>query len=251
MRHAFAGELLKLRTTRTFVALVASAVLLTVVLTTLAASLAKYHAGDFPPGEDLVGLAFFGLLFAFVLGLLAVTTEFRHGTITPTLLAIPSRSRLIAAKLAAHLLAGGVLGLLTVVLNLALVEAILSLRDIETGTSLADALRWIAGGTADAALFAGLGVGVGAVVRHQVGALVGGLAWLFVVEPLLTIVPGLDDVIAKLGVGGLSDGLDGYAMDGSNADLLAQLPAGLVLAAYVALAALAGAALLRRRDVTA
>lgn len=250
MRNAFASELLKLRTTRTFNALVLSAVLLTAVLTTLAAIFGKWDGSGAAPGEDLVGSAFFGLLFAFVLGLLAVTTEFRHGTITPALLAVPSRGRLIAAKLAAHVLAGGVLGLLTVLLNLVLVAAILSTRDIDTGTSLSDALRWTAGLSLDAALFAGLGVGIGAIVRNQVGALVGALAWLFVVEPLLTIVPGLDGVIERFGIGGLSDGLDGYAMGGSG-DILGQVPAGLVLIAYVVLAAVVGAALLRRRDVTA
>lgn len=250
MSRAIASELLKLRTTRTFLALVLSAVLLSALLSGLAAGFASWGPADAPPGEDLVGFAFFGPLFAFVLGLLAVTTELRHGTITPTLLATPSRGRLIAAKVAAHVAAGLALGLLTVALDLALVETILSARGIESGTSASEALRWAAGIVATAGLLAALGVGVGAVVRNQVGALVGTLAWLFVIEPLLAIVPFLDDAIARYGLGGLLDGLDGYATDGGG-DPLGQLPAGLVLGLYALLAALLGAALLRRRDVTA
>ena len=36
------------------------------------------------------------------LGILAVTTEFRHGTITPTLVAQPSRERMVLSKLVAN-----------------------------------------------------------------------------------------------------------------------------------------------------
>lgn len=249
MRGAIASELLKLRTTRTFLALVASALLLVGVITTLVAALAKFDDRGLAPGEDLVGLAFFGMLFAIVLGLLSVTTELRHGTITPTLLAVPSRGRLVVAKVVVHLLAGFVLGLVAVLLNLALVETILSSRGVETGTSLTDAARWTIGASASAGLLAALGVGIGALARNQVGALVGTLAWLFVAEPLVAIVPGLEDPVGKLGIGGLVDGLDGYAGD-SGTEVLGQLPAGLLLAVYVVLAAVAGALLLQRRDVT-
>lgn len=249
MSRAFAGELLKLRTTRTFYALVASAVLATLAVSVLGALFGRWKAGDTPPGEDLVGAAYFGLAFALVLGLLAVTSELRHGTIAPTLLAVPGRGRLMAAKVAAHLLAGFALGLVTVVLNLAVVEAILRARGIDGGTSLGEAVRWSGGTAIAAALYAGIGVGVGAVIRNQVGALVGGFAWLFVVEPLLAAIPTVGDQIWRFGIGGLADGLDG-ASGSNNPDLLGQLPAGIVLAGYVALAAVAGAALLRRRDVT-
>lgn len=251
MRRTLASELLKLRTTRTFYALVLSAVLVTAALSGLAAALATWEPGDpVLPGEDLVGLSFFGLTFAFVLGLLAVTTELRHGTITPTLLAVPARSRLIAAKVAAHVLAGFLLGLAAVVLNLVLVEAILGIRNIESGTSVGEALRWSVGLAAAAGLMAGVGVGIGAVIRNQVGALVGGFAWLFVIEPLLAAIPTVGDEIARFGLGGLTDGLDGFSGEGG-VDLLGQLPAALVLTAYVVLAAALGAALLRRRDITA
>jgi ABC-2 type transport system permease protein len=250
VKRAIESELLKLRTTRTFIALVASSTLLVGVITGLVAALVKFDDSGTPPGEDLVGIASFATLFALVLGLLAVTTELRHGTITPTLLAVPSRARVIAAKLVAYLLAGLVLGLATVALEMALAEGIFALRDIDSGTSLSEAARWIGGIGAATALYAALGVAVGAIVRHQVAALVGGLAWLFVVESLLPLIPGTESAIQKFSLGGLSDGVDGYVSD-AGAHPLAQLPAGLVLAGYIAVLALIGAALLRRRDVSA
>ena len=54
-----------------------------------------------PPGPDLLGIAGLSQLFTLVLGILAVSTEFRHGTITPSLLVVPDRTRLVLAKLAA------------------------------------------------------------------------------------------------------------------------------------------------------
>jgi ABC-2 type transport system permease protein len=244
MSRAIASELLKLRTTRTFLGLMAAAALLVAGVSALAAAVGTFEEPGVPPGEDLVAI-----VFALVLGALAVTTEFRHGTITPTLLALPSRGRLIAAKLVAHLAAGFAIGLAAVALNLVLVAAILSARGIEGGTSLGEAVGWALGLSGSAALVAGLGVAFGAIVRNQVGALVGLFAWLFVAEPLLAAVPVVGDEIARFGLGGLLDAFDG--VNSPSDELLGQAPAGLLLAAYVALLAVAGVALLRRRDVTA
>ena len=41
----------------------------------------------------------------------------------------------------------------------------------------------IVGGTLAAALYAALGVGLAALVRNEVGAVVGALGWVFIVEP--------------------------------------------------------------------
>ena len=62
-------------------------------------------------------------------------------------------------------------------------------------------------------------------------------------------MPKVGDAIARYGLGGLIDALGGSS--GDDADLLGQVPAALVLLAYVVLAAALGAGLLRRRDVTA
>ena len=53
-------------------------------------------SSDFQLG--LVESAGFGAVLAMILGITMVTTEFRHGTITPTFLAAPSRERVLASK---------------------------------------------------------------------------------------------------------------------------------------------------------
>lgn len=248
MRRAVASELLKLRTTRTFMALAIACVGLGALIVALVGLLAKLGpVGDH--GADLVGVAGFAPIFALVVGLLAVTTEFRHGTITPSLLAVPSRARLVGAKLVAHLIAGGVLGLAAVGLDLLLAVVILEARGIEHGIAGGDAVRWLVGVTVAGALAAALGVGIGAIVRNQVGAIVGVFVWALLIEPLLTIVPAFEEPVQRFGLGGLIDGADGLPSE-AGVTTLAQAPAALLLAVYALAAALIGAALLRRRDVS-
>jgi ABC-2 type transport system permease protein len=251
MRRALSSELLKLRTTRTFYALVGSALGLVLLIVGVAAATGDWSTspGDTPPGLDLLGVATVAQLFALVLGILAVTSEFRHGTITPSLLVVPSRVRLLSSKLIVHVLAGLAFGVLTVALALLLSSAIFSLRDIDAGLTASDVLQNGIGTALAIALYAALGVGIGAVVRNQVGAIVGTLAYVFVIESLLTIIPGVDDAITKYGLGGVTNGL--APSDFSSDDVLAQVPAGLLLALYCALFAVAGAVLLKRRDISA
>ena len=109
-------------------------------------------------------------------------------------------------------------------------------------------LPLIVGGTIASGLFAALGVGVGAVMRNQVGAIIGSLVYLFVLENLLQIIPGVDDVLRKYGIGGVSGGLSGSP---EPSDLLAQAPAGLLFAAYCAIFVIVGTILMRQRDITA
>ncbi|MDO8209313.1 ABC transporter permease [Conexibacter sp. CPCC 206217] len=252
MSRALSSELLKLRTTRTFYALVGSALGLVLLIVCVAAATGDwtYGPGDTPPGLDLLGVAAIAQLFAVVLGILAVTSEFRHGTITPSLLVVPSRERLLSSKLIVHLLAGLLFGILTVLLTLVLSALIFSLRDIETGLDAANVIKTGGGTALSIAFYATLGVGIGAVVRNQVGAIVGTLAYLFVIESLLTIIPGLDDAISKFGLNGVASGLANSDF-GGDTDTLAQIPAGLLLLAYCALFAIAGAVLLKRRDISA
>lgn len=248
MSRALSSELLKLRTTRTFLALVGSSLGLVLLIVGLAAALDNSWDTNPAPGEDLLGIATLAQLFAIVLGIMAVTTEFRHGTITPTLLAVPDRVRLMSAKLIVHLLAGLVLGLLSVGLTLLLSSVIFSARDIDSGLSSQGVLEIGGGAVLSIALYAALGVGIGAVVRNQVGAIVGTLAYLFVIETLLMIIPGVNDVIEKYGLNGVTSGLAPSDMNASG-DTLSQLPAGLLLTLYALVFVVVGTALLKRRDI--
>jgi ABC-2 type transport system permease protein len=249
MSRIVAAELLKLRTTRTFYGIVAGALALIAIISVAAAAAGTFGPGD-RPGRDLLSIGSLAQTFALVLGILAVSTEFRHGTITPSLLAVPSRTRLVVAKLVAHLVAGLLLGLASYALCAGLLAVVLSIRGVDLGLAGGDLLKVVAGGTLASGLYAGLGVGLGALVRNQVGAVVGALGWVFVIEPLIQAIPGITDTVQKYGLNGVGNGLGASELDPSAATL-GQLPAGLLLAAYAAIFVVLGAMALGRRDVSA
>jgi len=233
------AELLKLRTTRAFYSLAGGALAFTIVITLLGTLLEPEEAVL----RDVSQVAFFAQLLVLVIGILCVTNEFRHGTITPTLLVTPDRTRLTIAKLLASMLVGLVIGL-TAICIIALVVALTPKGSAE------DAGKFILGGALLGMLYGALGVGVGAVVRNQVGAIIGALVYLFMLESLVGLIPGVRDVLPKYGIGGTSEALRGSESQGDT-EFLAQLPGGLLLALYCALFVLAGIALIKRRDVTA
>jgi ABC-2 type transport system permease protein len=245
--RALAAELFKLRTTRTSWGVTLGSLAIVVIISTIAAL-----AGDFSPSDeeaDLLEIAGLVQFFALVLGILIVATEFRHGTITPSLLAVPDRIRLLVAKLLAALGAGALLGLVAASVCALIVLLLLSARDVDIADSTtSETLQLIAGNVAASALFAAIGVGLGALLRNQVGAIIGALGWLFLVEPLLTIIPGFDDVISKWFPSGAANATAGTA---SSEDALGQVPAGLLLAAYAAAFLAAGIVVMRRRDISA
>jgi ABC-2 type transport system permease protein len=248
MTRLISSELLKLRSTRTAVALIASVVGLVVLIGLIATITADFEKDDVQT-VDLLGIAGFAQVFALILGVLAVTTEFRHGTITPTLTVAPDRVRLVMAKLVAHVLAGLILGILAVGLTTAIVLIVLSSRNIDTGLTNQDITEVVVGLVLATALWAALGVGLGALVRNQVGAIVGALGWALLVENLLTIIPTVGDWVQKYGLNGVTNALSNVESEVTG-DVLSQAAGGALLLLYTAVFVIAGTLAMRRRDIT-
>jgi ABC-2 type transport system permease protein len=246
--RAISAEFFKLRTTRTSWAVTLGSIGLVVIISLIAALTAEFTEPDTDPGQDLLQIGGLVQIFALVLGILSVATEFRHGTITPSLLAVPDRGRLVAAKVLTGLVAGALLGLVAAGLCAVIVLPLLSSRDIASELDSGEVIELIAGNTAACALYAAIGVGLGSLIRNQVGAIIGALGWIFLVEPLLTLIPGFEDFIARWFPTGAANALAGTA---TNSDALDQLPAGLLLVVYAALFVAAGLLVLRGRDVSA
>jgi ABC-2 type transport system permease protein len=181
---ALKAELIKLRTTRTFFALTATAAGLSVLVVTLFSAIGS----DFTE-QDIRALftADFTGLFILLLGAIGMAGEFRHRTIASTVLSTPRRLVLVLSKLAAYAAAGVLLSLLV---NLAIIPVgalILSARD-EVTLSFGDHLDILWRNLVVAAFFGPLGVCVGTLIRNQAGAIVAILAYLFVIDTALSAV---------------------------------------------------------------
>lgn len=185
---------------------------------------------------------FLGTTFAALLGAMSVTAEIRHGTIRPTFLVSPWRGRVVAAKVGVSALLGAGFGLGAAALAAGLGPAVLGARGVDVVIDGGDYALLVAGGTAASALWAAIGVGIGAIVRDQVPTLIGITAWLLFVEGLFG--ENLTDVV-KFAPGNL-----GMAVSGQEPDtLLAPALSLVLLAVYAIAAAAAGRLATTRRDV--
>jgi ABC-2 type transport system permease protein len=236
------AELLKLRTTRTFVTLVS----VTLVLSLIVVGLTAILADDFtePSVRELFTFDF-SSLFILLLGVTGMAGEWRHRTITSSVLAAPDRLKLLTAKVISYAVAGTVLSLIVTVALMALGTLILSLRD-ETTLGAADLADVLWRNLLVAALLGAFGVCVGGIVRNQIVAIVGLLVFAFALEPVLL---NLALEVGRFGpTTGAPSGIIGVnPVD--EGELLSPAVALLVMLGWVGLGFVITATLLRRRDL--
>jgi ABC-2 type transport system permease protein len=183
------------------------------------------------------------LVLTLVLGVLLITAEFRHGTTSSTFLASPRRYPLLAAKLGVSLAVGLIAGLCFDIVNGGLALPLLDGREGHLPPS-AEIFHVYLGVTLSFALICAFGMGVGAIVRNQVGAIIAAIASLFILSPLPELLPGsIGDYFPAQALGSLH---------GSRSALeegLSQVAGGLVLAAWVLAMIAIGTLLICNRDV--
>jgi ABC-type transport system involved in multi-copper enzyme maturation permease subunit len=222
------------------------------------------QVGDFipraMPGTMLEGFPFFGAVFALMLGVFALGSEYGWGTLKTLLTQGPSRSRVLGAKLAA-------LGLVLFAFVLApfVVELLSSLviaRIEDAPATLPSAwlvLRVLAAGWLILAVWVALGVLLGLVTRGTSIAIGLGILYALLVEGLLSNIDAFEPIA---GVFLRSNGYSLATALGVNADSVASDGPGafggpfvsggqavLVLAAFVVAFLAVARTLLVRRDV--
>jgi ABC-2 type transport system permease protein len=238
------AELLKIRTTRTTLGLVLGMIALILLFGLLSGLLTKApHLLTKDDQRAVLGVGGIAGVFSALVGVLLVTSEYRFGTIRPTFLFTPRRSRVIAAKLAASMLAAVAFGIVGEGLGFALGYLTLTGRGIHIVLNGGDITLLLLGTLAGIILWAGIGVGVATIVRNQVGTIIGLLAWGFIVESLLfAFVPS----VGRLTPGEAQNALTGLTTQ----HLLSPTAGAATLIAWVAALMLAALTLSARRDVT-
>ena len=247
---AYRSELRKLWTVRTAWVLTLigwALVLLTTATTLFSTMISEPFGGTDPEVATAIDQIGSNAMIVLIVALLAMTTEFRHGTIGRTLQIIPSRGRMLLAKLAAAVTYAMFFFVTSLVIAAVLLLLASVVRDVglEVGPQTVTAL-WQ--GPAGLALNAVLGVAIGALVRSQVVAISVTLIWLFVVENLVAALrPGIGRWLPFQALNSVF--IPESAADTAGMVLLSPLVALAVFLGYVVAAAVAAGVLLRTRDV--
>lgn len=246
MKELLHAELIKLRTTRTFWALAGVTLFLAVVIVTLSAILTD------PTEESVIDDVFLSDptgLFILILGIVGISGEWRHRTITSSLLAAPLRIRFLLAKLLAFAAAGALLSLVVSIVIGVIGMAVLEARDQPT-PEVGDLIDQFARNVGVAAIFGALGVGVGGLIRNQPTAIVFVLIMVFVLDTTLAFLA--PEVERFSPTGGLANTIQGFEPEDvgmEDVDFLGVWPAVLLELAWIGALFAAAAALLVRRDV--
>jgi ABC-type transport system involved in multi-copper enzyme maturation permease subunit len=223
-------ELLKLRTTPALYicgAVVAGLTAVSVVANILLAG--KNGAAPLGSVENVnkvFSVAALSTMIALAIGIVMVAGEYRHRTIVSTYLGEPRRGRVAVAKLLTAAALGAVTGAIAFGLAVAIGVPMLSARGVHHLPVDVGRMWW--GATVASCCFGMLGVALGSATRHAVGAIVGAIIWVQVVE-VAVLQPSVPSLAKWLPTGA------GVALTSSGKDaaaLLSPVPAALVLVSW-------------------
>jgi ABC-2 type transport system permease protein len=247
------SEWRKVVTIRMWIGLAAAAVAFTAVNAGILIALSGLDVQGSPvPALDdpealrtVYGSAASSAAFVLVLGIVSMTSEYRHQTISATLLATPRRGAVVTAKMAAAAAFSAIIGAACVLVTAAAVGIGAAAKGI--GPIVAGDFAAIAGGVVlGFAVYGVLGVGFGSLVRNQIAAITAALLWVLLAESL--IVAFWPDVGRWLPGGALNGVLQLEAPSG--ADYLPVAAAAALLLAYAAVFAGVAVRTTLRRDIT-
>jgi hypothetical protein len=193
MMRVLRAELLKFRTTAGPWVVLLVALLFTAlgIIGTFLRQVSTHHTVFTAPLSEhglrnLVGAGYTGgIVMAPILGVLCVTSEYRHKVITTTFLVTPRRAQVLVAKV----LASAIWGVLLCLATLALVAALGIPLLVTQGGSLsamADQVAPVVPGLLGAfALLAVFGAGVGVLVKNQVAGVILTIGGTIALEPII------------------------------------------------------------------
>jgi ABC-2 type transport system permease protein len=244
------AEWTKLFTTRVWLGLVLGACVMVAGFAILFTSFAGNAESGIPPvgtplyEELALSTAANANVLFLILGIIGMTQEYRHRTATPTFLTSPRRGHVVVAKLVAYALAAVPFALLVVAVNYVVVAIHAGARGAAPALN-GDNLSTLAMSGLALVIYAVIGVGLGALFRNQVGAIVGGLVYLFVIEPIIRAIPATAGAYKWMPGGAL----EALTATFQGPELLEAWQGGLLLLGYGLVAAVLGTFLAVRRDV--
>lgn len=182
MINQIRSEWVKMRSVRSTLVMLASAILLAIGV----AVIVGIKTNDtMDTASSLLGVQLATMMFA-VLGVQVIGQEYRFNTIRPTFSTVSSRSRVIGAKLITMLASVAVAGATLIAGAIGAAALIANIRDIPFDPSSGDALRVIIGTFISTLLAAAFGYGIGVIVRQPIAGIMIALIWSLVAEPIVS-----------------------------------------------------------------
>jgi ABC-2 type transport system permease protein len=248
------SEWTKLRSVRSTRWSLLAAVVGTIGIAALACAVVANHyprmdaheKANFHPLEvNFVGVLLAQLAIG-VLGVLVITGEYSTGMIRSTLIAAPKRLPVLWAKAAVFAAVVFVLMLPAVVIAFVVGQALLASQHIDIGFSHPGVERAIVGAALYLTVIGLLGLGLGAIIRNTAGGIAAFAGLLFVIPPLLNVLPSSwNDAISPYLPGDAGTQVLTIAHEGHH---LSPWGGFAILCAWTAFFLAAAAVLLVRRD---
>jgi ABC-2 type transport system permease protein len=191
------SEWTKLRSVRSTRYSLVAAVLFTIGLAALACAVVSHHypsmspqdKADFHPLEvNLVGVQLAQLAIG-ILGILVITAEYSTGMIRASFTAVPKRLPVLWAKALVYGLVTAALMIPAVLIAFLVGQSILSTHHIDTAFTHPGVARALIGAALYLTVVGLFGLGLGAIVRNTAGGIATFVAIMFVLPPLMNVLP--------------------------------------------------------------
>jgi len=131
---------------------------------------------------------FFGVLFVLLLGAILYTNEYFHQTATATFLTTPQRAKVILAKFVTAALAAGFFWVLTTAINAGVGAIFFNSKGYPSQLAEWPVTRAILMNGLAFGLWGVLGVGLGVLIRNQIGAIITAAVTYIIGTQAITIV---------------------------------------------------------------
>lgn len=192
-------------------------------------------------------------ILAMVVGIVAIGSEYRYGTLAWSYLATPRRIRMLLGKAGALLIFGVIYGITSVVAGMLMATPFVLANNGSFLLDQLDTWRSIILGVCSIALWTMIGMGLGILIKNMLVAVLVGVILGFLVEPIVSVVFFLKrwDHLLNLMPSGATNAMLEIT---SPVLFAAQHPtpwwlAGMILAMWCLLPALAGFVSAARHDV--
>ncbi|MEU6719462.1 ABC transporter permease subunit [Nonomuraea sp. NPDC046802] len=239
------SEWTKIRSVRSTVWTLAVTAALMLGMSALGNALSKSTTDEPIPFAQAIAMSLIGTMFTSLsmatLGVLVISGEYRTGSIRTSLMAVPRRMSLLTGKIVVFVTLSLAVCMVASAGAIGLGLAISQPPSIDTG----EAVRSVLGAGLYLTACGLFGLGLGTLIRHTPGAIVSAIALILVLPMVAIQLPGSwGRTVAEY----FTTNAGQLLVSGRSSATLGPWSGFAVYLAWVAVAMVAGAVLLRRRD---